>query len=300
MGCSQRTQRLETCHLLGAQIVDRLVEQEELLLLQRGVQLDLEHPATLDHGAHVGVEQRVAVLAGGLGRVQGQLRVAQEVVGGRVSAEGDADARRQEEVWTEVVELEGLVQSLDHASGERVEPRPAGCCLDQQHELVSAQTTDRVAGPHHVLEPFGDDLQELITGRLPEPLVDILEPVDVDEQRAHQQPRLAPRSREHALRPVQHERAVGKPGEGVVQGLTGSLAGLRRRRQRQHRRAAAAQDEDHQAEQRAQQATDDQQRERATVREHARAGHGGEALHGPSVCEGRSSCSARRAVGCRS
>ena len=36
-------QRLETDHPPGAEIVDRLVEQEELLLLQRGVQLDLEH-----------------------------------------------------------------------------------------------------------------------------------------------------------------------------------------------------------------------------------------------------------------
>ena len=60
-------QRLQTHHLAGAQIVDRLVEQEELFLLQRGVQLGLEHRATLDDRAHVRVEERVTVLARGLG-----------------------------------------------------------------------------------------------------------------------------------------------------------------------------------------------------------------------------------------
>ena len=144
------------------EIEDRLVQHEELLVRERRVQLDLQHPATLDHRAHVGVEQRVAVLARRLRRVQGELRVAQQVFGRGVAAEGDADARGEEEVGTLARQVERLVQRLDHAAGERVQARAARGRFDQQHELVAAQPAHRVAGAHHAFEPFGDDLQDLI------------------------------------------------------------------------------------------------------------------------------------------
>ncbi len=210
-------QRLQTGHFAGAQIVDRLVEQEELLLRQRGVQLGLEHRTTLDDGAHVGVEERVAVFARGLCRGQGQVRVAQQVIGSRVAAKGDADTRGQDEAWPKIIELDGLVQGLDHALGQGVEPHPAGCRFDQHHELVSSETTHGVVRSYHALQPFPDDSQQLITGGLPELFVDILESVDVDEQSARQHPRIASRSRDHALGTVQREHAVGKTGQGVVE-----------------------------------------------------------------------------------
>ena len=85
------------------------------------------------------------------------------------------------------------------------------------------------------------------------------------EQRPRQHPRLAARSREHTLGAVQHERAVGEPGQRVVEILVGHVA---RRLLRRDRRllATAAEDEDQQAEQHAQEDAADQQRERAPVR----------------------------------
>ena len=54
----------------------------------------------------------------------------------------------------------------------------------------------------------------------------MLEAVDVDVQRPRDGSRLAGTAREHLLRTVEHERAVGQPGEGIVQGLVGELACL--------------------------------------------------------------------------
>src|ERR1700733_8579828 len=219
---------LESCHLACAEVIDRLVEQRELTVGECCVQLHLEHASSLDHGAHVRVEQCVAVLAGGLGGVQRELGVAQQIVGVRVAAKRQANAGRHEEVGTEVRELERLVQSLDDASCECVQTRPAGSGLDQDHELVIAEATDGVAGAHHRVDAFGHVLQQLIAGVVAEPLVDVFEPVDVDEQRTHEQPRLAAGTREHALCAVHHQRTVGQAGERVVEIVVRHLGVVRR------------------------------------------------------------------------
>jgi hypothetical protein len=56
-----------------------------------------------------------------------------------------------------------------------------------------------------------DDRQKLIASSAPEPVVDVPEPIDVDEQGARQHPRLASRSRDDSLGTVQRECLVGKP-----------------------------------------------------------------------------------------
>ena len=150
------------------------------------------------------------------------MRVAQQVIGSRVAAEGDADARGQDEAGPKIIELDRFVQRLDHALGEGVEPHPAGRRFDQHDELVAVEATHRVSSSHHVQQPFPDDFQQLVAGGLSELFVDILEPVDVDEQCARQHSRIASRPRDHALGTVQREHAVGKPGQGVVEILDGA------------------------------------------------------------------------------
>ena len=221
--------RLETRHPAGRQVVDRLVHQEELFVLHRFVELALEHPASLDHRAHVRVEERVAVLPGGLRRLECQMRVAQELLGCRVPAEGDADAGGQEDARAEVSDVDRLVQRLDDAPRERVQPRAARRRLDQHHELVAAETTDGVVCADHGLEPFGDGAQQFVSRPRTQLVVDILEPVDVDEERTGEQSRLAARASEHALGAVHHQRPVGKPRQRVVKVLVGYLAGFHRR-----------------------------------------------------------------------
>ena len=89
-------QRLDADQREVVEAVDRLVVQHELVLFERRAQVELELVAVLDVGAHLRVEHRVAVLAGGLGLVQRHVRVAQQIVGVLAVPDGDAHAGRDQ------------------------------------------------------------------------------------------------------------------------------------------------------------------------------------------------------------
>ena len=78
----------------------------------------------------------------------------------------------------------GLCSASMMRRASESEPHAADRRFDDDHELVAAVAADGVVRAHDVLKSFGDDPQELVAGLLAELLVDVLEPVDVDEQRA--------------------------------------------------------------------------------------------------------------------
>ena len=120
-------QRLDADHLGALELVDRLVEQLELLLraLGRGAQVRFQLGPVLGTLVHARVEQDEAVLAGRLGGVQGQVGVAQQRVGVRVGPDRDPDADRPRGDLASVLELDRLAQDLGQAVGEQVQRRLA-------------------------------------------------------------------------------------------------------------------------------------------------------------------------------
>ena len=117
------------------------------------------------------------------------------------------------------VELNRLAQAVGQPVGEQVELHPVGCQLAQHDELVPAEATDGVLVANRALQPFPDGLQQLISGRVPEAVVDVLEPVQVDEERTrgHAWPARCPR--DYLLGAVDHEGTVRQPRQDVVQRL---------------------------------------------------------------------------------
>ena len=57
--------------------------------------------------------------------------------------------------------------------------------LGDHDELIPAQTTQRVPAAHHAVEACRDRPQQFVAGRVPERVVDVLEVVQIDEQRRH-------------------------------------------------------------------------------------------------------------------
>ena len=57
-----------------------------------------------------------------------------------------------------------------------------GDVFEQDRELVATESGDGVGGPHARAQTLGDRAQELVAGRVTEAVVDVLEPVEVDEQ----------------------------------------------------------------------------------------------------------------------
>ena len=113
----------------------------------------------------------------------------------------------------------GLLQGVGDAlrGGERV-----GAVLQQHRELVAAEPGHRVPGAGGAAQPLGHPDQQLVTRRVPQGVVDDLEVVQVEEEQRHR-PQVAGVQVDRVLEPVPEQRAVGQPGQPVVEGLVAQL-----------------------------------------------------------------------------
>ena len=235
-------ERLEAGDLAGRRLDHRLVEDAQLRVLERAAQAGLEleprhHP--LVHGL---VEDRVARAALGLRAVHGDVGVAHDVLGRAVGGdERDADARRHVELA--VVDLERRGQRLLQALGDDRGAADVADVVEQQRELVAAVARDGVAGAQRAFDPLRDRHQQAVADEVAERVVDELEAVEVEEQHgAAELAVVAARALRLELEAVEEERAVGQPGERVVQRVVAEIGELAQRARGDDRvgRAAAS------------------------------------------------------------
>ena len=209
-------ERLVAEQRLVAQVHDRLVEEPQLLVVQRVPQVGLQL-----QGVDVAVAERALVhldagpAAVGLGPGERALRLAQQVVGGHVGAEGEADAGRQGDLA--LVHEERLVEDAEQPVGQRAQPVEVLDVLGDDEELVGAEPDGGVLDPGAPAQPVGDLAEQQVAGLVAEGLVDGLEPVDVQVHQADLQPAAAGQ-RDGVPQPVGERAAVGQPGERVGEG----------------------------------------------------------------------------------
>ena len=132
------------------------------------------------------VEQLVPVAAESLRLVHGDVGVAPQrhrVGHGRAR---DPDAHRRHD--RRAGDGQRGAEGAEHAVG--VEDRVVGIVhrVEDDHELVAADACDRVIAQNRVLQAPSDPEQQLVSRRVTERVVDLLEPVDVEE---HQRARSA-------------------------------------------------------------------------------------------------------------
>jgi hypothetical protein len=109
---------LDAAYRHGLEVEDGLIDQEELIVGQGGVKTRLEGQAVDGGRLHLGLEEHAAVLPHRLGLVEGDVGIAQQLLGGVAVAGGDADTGRHGEGEALVAfELERLAQSLPNALG---------------------------------------------------------------------------------------------------------------------------------------------------------------------------------------
>jgi hypothetical protein len=89
--------------------------------------------------------------------------------------------------------------------------------LEQDRELVAAETADRVGGAQDVLYPAGERDQQPVADGMAEAVVDELEAVEVDVEHGAAPGRIPLELAEAVLEAVQEQRPVRKAGEAVVQ-----------------------------------------------------------------------------------
>jgi hypothetical protein len=165
---------------------------------------------------HLGLEQDVPILAGVLGCIEGEVGVAQQFVGGALTADGDADRHAHRHGLAGAREFDRLAEHFDEAIGDHLWRRFVCRGLQQRHELVTAEAADRVLLTYGCRQAIADRLEYLIAGGMSVAVVNVLEAVDVDEKRGDDG-RMAYRPRQHPLGTIHHKSPVGQSGQHVVQ-----------------------------------------------------------------------------------
>ena len=214
-------QRLHAVDLTGLENLHRLQVQAHVTLRQ-GCPQRRRHPvvaALLER--HALLEDHQPALALALGGVHGRVRLVQELV--RRGADGlggqldDADARR--DAHGAAVQRERRGQRGGH--GVR-DGQDVPVVLEQDGELVPAEAGHGVAPPQGARQALSDADQELITGRVPEAVVDDLEVVQVEEDQ-RDRAQVTGVQLQGVSEPVGEQGPVGQPREGIVEGKVAQL-----------------------------------------------------------------------------
>ena len=167
-------QAFEARHLLRLEADDRLIEEIQLVPLEGLAQVDLELPAHLDVGVHLGLEERVAVPAVCLGAVEGKVGVLHELVGIGAVARRHGHADGGGDVDAVPVDLVVLADGLDDARGEHLAAVGVAHVGLDDGELVAAQARHEVALAHAAEQALADLLQQHVADGMAERVVDAL------------------------------------------------------------------------------------------------------------------------------
>src|SRR5918995_6687479 len=208
----------------------RLVVQHELPRVDRAAQLaDEREPVA----AVVVARGQVDLVAGPhpLGLVHGDVGALQEPdrIPGVLREQRDADARV--DVHGDVLDAEGVLE-------RSAQPQPGGArgrlVPGRQHEreLVPAEPRERVVLAHRAAQPRPDLAQHLVARVMAQGVVELLEPVEVDEQQGQL---VAPLDR--GLQPLDQVAPIREPGEVVGQRARVGLAQPLRHREARSRHA---------------------------------------------------------------
>jgi hypothetical protein len=206
----------------AADVDDGLVEDRELVPVDGAVQLAGDREPSLGFLVHRRLEQDVARLSIALGDVHRGIGIAQQII--RVvrvgAADRDPDADPHEHML--VSDTERFLEGFEHAISDLTDLRRDVDVLDQQRELVTAESSDSIAGPDHRGEPRGHRDQQLVARGMTEAVIDQFEIVEVDDEHTYGVT-VAMTAAQRMTDSVDEQGPVGQARQAVVQRLAPQL-----------------------------------------------------------------------------
>src|SRR5204863_244168 len=162
---------------------DRLVVQNQLALCHRPPQVAGE--ARLTQGLPLVLRRVNSKAAAGLfGDVHGNVGAAQRRARVVTVYRIHRDADRRAGLDSVIADREGTFERREYLSrGRDHVVGMLGVGADDR-ELVTAESRDGVGRPQHALQPRSDFLQQRVATVVPERVVDVLEPIEVEQQDA--------------------------------------------------------------------------------------------------------------------
>ncbi len=217
---SDPRERLEAGHAPARKIDEGLVVHDDPMVVEGRLQHPLPIRTLLDLPAEGGVEDLGTPPAERLGAVHGLVRLVEQAFRRSSPANGDRNAHARCHRVT-LFEPSGRTAQLGD------DPRPDVDCVQvafdvrcEDHELVAADACDGVHRPQDRLQLRGDPAQHGVSCGVPPGVVDLLEPIEVDEEHGGA-PTRAFRVGQRLVDAVHEERPVRQTGQCVVGGLLG-------------------------------------------------------------------------------
>ena len=161
-----------------------------------------------------------APLAGALRRVHRDVGVPEQVVR-RIGTRRARDADAGVDVHLVAAEQERRLHRLAEPLHQRRRVHRTAL-LQEDRELVAAESRHRVGHPGARAEPLGRGDEQPVAHLVAQAVVHLLEVVEVEEQHRQRVP-VAAGERQRMADPVAEERPVGEPGERVVERLVDQL-----------------------------------------------------------------------------
>ena len=218
-GQAPAQQRLGADHAPGAQIDFRLIENHQLIALQRAPQLALEHQALDRRGIHAGYIERARIAAVLFRVIHGRIGVADQIdhILGIVGTNRDAGAGG--EVNLLLVDVEGAADFIEQRAGQGGQGGAVvgvhRQIIDEHGELIAREPADHGVLAQISRQPLAQYLQGSIAGRVAESVVDLFEAVQVQVQK-RQGALVAPRARDGLLQQMLKLHAIRHFRQGVV------------------------------------------------------------------------------------
>ena len=208
-------QRLEAADFVAREVDHWLIVELELAGGQRLAQILLHDATGLHLQVHRRLEEAECAAAVALCAVQREVGIAQQFVGPQPVARPDRDADAGADHGLMAVDVERLADRCDDALRQRSRLGGIGDRGLHDDEFVAAHPRDGVGVADQGAQPLGDDLQQLVAGRMAERIVDGLELIEIEVVNRHHL--LAMNALAQRLfEPLVQQHAIGEIGQRVV------------------------------------------------------------------------------------
>ena len=207
-------QRLEPRQILARGADDRLERDPQFVAIERLAEIVVEHLAIRRLAVHRGLVEHMLAAPGGLGGIKREIGVADQAVGAILLRVADRDPDRGADGDPVALDQIGARDLLDQRPREALEQPGLDRARKHGLELVPAQSPDLAMVAHDAGQPLPDQPQQGVPDRMAKRVVDVLEPVEVDQE---QGAALLPPRRiaQRLVERLAHQRAVGQAGERI-------------------------------------------------------------------------------------
>ena len=121
---------------------------DQLVLGQGAAQIDLERPARLRPLVHLGREEPAGATPVGLGPIEGEIRIPQQLLAAAPVARPQGDADAEAHMRSVTVQHDGCSHRLQEPPAERLDHVGTARIGAEDHELVTADPGNDI-GPAH-------------------------------------------------------------------------------------------------------------------------------------------------------